>query len=131
MARYITLSPSEQRLKHFKGDVSAIMLICSEVITWISLAADQYFDFTEIPANQIIRNVHVKCNRLFESLTLLVSPLQALYKISLEVHQQTPEPLTNQEKRIRCLKMIRPGLFESDIPDNMSPNVNLHFYNSF
>ena len=56
---------------------------------WISLSLDHFFDFSSVPMNATIRNIHVKCSKLFEALSLVVAPLHILYKVTTELHKQT------------------------------------------
>ncbi len=125
VARYINISPSEQRLRHFKGDVSTILLVASEVMMWIAVSLDQYFDLPSTPVNPVIRNIHTKCSKLFETLSLVVSPLHILYKVATDFQRHGVSSKTESEKRIGWLQMIRPGLMGLQHPDKMTPDAHL------
>ena len=124
VSRYINISPSEQRLRQYKGDVSTILLIASEVMMWISMSVDHFLDFGLNPQNQIIRNIHIKCSRLFEALSLVIAPLHVLYKVANELNRSNLELNANQ-KRIGWLRLIRPGLMETDDPEKLKPEAHL------
>jgi hypothetical protein len=84
VCRYITISPSEQRMRQFRGDVTTILFIASEALMWIAVTVDHLFDSLTIPISPLIRSIHVKCNKLLEAFCLVASPLHVLYKSAQE-----------------------------------------------
>ena len=93
---------------------------------WISLSLDHFFDFSSVPLNSTIRNIHVKCSKLFEALSLVVAPLHILYKVTTELHKQTfPNQFSEKEKRIGWLRLVRPGLIDTDDPEKLKPDAHL------
>ena len=71
--RYTSISPAEIRRRQFKGDIHSILLISSEVLQWISVSLEQYFDFksTMSMSNVVIRSIHLKCRMLIETLAVV------------------------------------------------------------
>ena len=110
VSRYINISPSEQRLRQFRGDISTILLVASEVLMWISVSIDHMFDLKPIPVNNIIRSIHVKCTKLVEAMTLIIAPLHMVYKVASDVSRQRVQRqsrLTDSEKRTCWLHLMR------------------------
>lgn len=117
--RYTSISPAEIRRRQFKGDIHSILLISSEVLQWISVSVEQYFDFksTMTMSNVVIRSIHLKCRMLIETLAVVASPLHVLYKITTDMaRSMKPLALTEPEKRISWLNLVRPSLFTSSNP---------------
>lgn len=126
VTRYMMVSPTEQRLRHYKGDIIAILLMASEVLMWICVSLDHFFDFETVPLNPIVRNIHTKCNKLFEALSLVVAPLHILYKIAQESNSGSENALSDNQKRIGWLSHIRPGLIGATLdPDQLKPEAHL------
>ena len=117
--RYTSISPAEVRKRQFKGDIHAILLISSEVLQWISVSIEQYFDFksTMTMTNAVIRGIHLKCRMLIETLAVVASPLHVFYKVTTEMaRSMKPLTLTEPEKRISWLNLVRPSLFTAINP---------------
>ena len=117
--RYTSISPAEIRKRQFKGDIHSILLISSEVLQWISVSIEQYFDFKSSMSmsNVVIRSIHLKCRMLIETLAVVASPLHVLYKITTDMARSIkPLVMTEAEKRISWLNLVRPSLFTSTNP---------------
>ena len=114
-------------MKQFRGDISTILLVASEVLQWISVTLDQYFDYKSITTNSVIRNIHLKCKFLLEALTIVASPLHIIYKIGTDMAcKMKPMPMTESEKRITWLNLVRPSLFSSSNPNQIKPEAILN-----
>ena len=114
VSRYVNISPSEQRLRQFRGDISTMLLVASEVLMWISVNVDHMFDLRPIPINNIIRSIHIKCTKLVETMTLVVAPLHILYKVASDVSRprvQRQSRMTESEKRTNWMHLFRYHLF--------------------
>ncbi len=81
VSRYTLVTPSEVRINQFRGDVTTILLIASEALMFIAPTTDKLFDVRNCPGSTTIRSIHTKCNTLYETLALVTSPLQYLYKV--------------------------------------------------
>ena len=55
-----------------------------------------------------------------------MAPLHILYKVTTELHKQTfPNQFSEKEKRIGWLRLVRPGLIDTDDPEKLKPDAHL------
>ena len=55
-----------------------------------------------------------------------MAPLHILYKVTTELHKQSsPSQFTEKEKRIGWLRLVRPGLIDTDDPEKLKPDAHL------
>ena len=55
-----------------------------------------------------------------------MAPLHILYKVTTELHKQTStSQFTEKEKRIGWLRLVRPGLIDTDDPEKLKPDAHL------
>ena len=81
-ARYLHVRPSPARLAHYRGDLTAILLIATEVLPTLATSIDKVFH-VDPRSNPGITEIHAKCNHLLSALAIVGSPLKVL-DIALE-----------------------------------------------
>ena len=132
VGRYTKVTPSTKRLPQYRGDITAILLIASEVLTFIAHSSGEMLGQSKPKpfGGQNVWNLHCKSRLLFNSLALVGSPLHALYKSALDclkpkLKNATLPPLENGDNNAIWLHMIRPGIFHTPNPELLSAESHL------
>lgn len=101
-------------MPQFRGDLTAILLISIEVLTMVCGCLDQLFKSDS--KHQIAHDIHAKCNKIFDLLAIVGSPVHILSNVLPEAqkaaHQkQKMKPKQDQKdlSRIQWLNLMRPG----------------------
>ena len=122
VARYGHVTPSFARLPQFRGDVTAVLLVASEVLTMISGSLDRVFAATAMDDTYSIgESIHAKCSHLLAVLATVTSPYDCLVeavdaaakraKKRERKRSSSAATLTLNEARTAWMHLVRARLF--------------------
>ena len=133
VGRYTKVSPSSKRLQQYRADMTTILLIATEVLTYVAGSTYKMLGEKNPTAfgGHIVWSIHTKSKILFAALALVGSPLHALYKSAMDsmkpkLKTANLEPLKEKpDDLITWMHMIRPGIYHSPNMANLSAESHI------
>ena len=127
--RYTHTTPSPKRLDQFKGDISAILLIASELLPALVGSIHGLFQASlvsiansEAPNAPVVKDIHDKCGLLMSALGIIGSPLSMLTNMTID-GQRTKKGRKKRRKqnenegKTEWLHLLRPQLYGSSVTE--------------